>query len=77
MNKIHLYNFFILNVLISTFLDYFFDSGLIAYGPLIVMMFLVFLSEILKPSTMEYKDWLAALCFIPYAIFASYFYIII
>lgn len=75
MNKIHLYNFFILNVLISTFLDYFFDSGLIAYGPLIVMMFLVFLSEILKPSTMEYKDWLAALCFIPYAIFASYFYL--
>lgn len=76
MNKGSLYKLFLLNTLIAPFLGYFFKSGLVAYGPLIVMMFVVFLSEILKPSVMKYKDWFAVFYFIPYTICAAYFYII-
>lgn len=76
MNKGSLYKLFLLNTLIAPFLGYFFKSGLVAYGPLIIMMFVVFLSEILKPSVMKYKDWFAVFYFIPYTICAAYFYII-
>ncbi len=76
MNKSSLYKVFLLNTLIAPFLGYFFKSGLIAYGPLIVTMFLVLLSEVLKPSVMKYKDWFSTFYFIPYTIFAAYFYII-
>lgn len=76
INKSSLYKLFLLNTLIAPFLGYFFKSGLIAYGPLIVTMFLVLLSEVLKPSIMKYKDWVSTFCFIPYTIFSAYFYII-
>lgn len=76
MNKSSFYKLFLLNTLISPFLGYFFNSGLIAYGPLIVMMFVVVLSEVLKPSVMKYKDWLSVFYFIPYTICAAYFYLI-
>lgn len=76
MNKSSLYKLFLLNTLIAPFLGYFFKSGVVAYGPLIVMMFVVLLSEVLKPSVMKYKDWFSTFYFIPYTICAAYFYLI-
>lgn len=76
MNKNSLYKLLLSNTLIAPFLGYFFNSGLIAYGPLIVMMFVVILTEVIKPSVMKYKDWFSIFYFIPYTICAAYFYII-
>lgn len=75
LNKLNIYKLFLISILISPFLGYFFGSGIIAYGPIIISMFLVLIIENLQPTKMATKDWGAVLIWLPYVCLASYYYI--
>lgn len=60
----------------TTFLGYIFTSGIIAYGPILLLIFSNVLFYILKPVNIKKGDWFAIFVFIPYVIIAMYNYLI-
>lgn len=74
MNKLLLNQFFILLTLISPFLGYFFSSGLIAYGPILILISTIIFFEIISPTKLEYKEFLYIFSFLPFCILALIYY---
>lgn len=67
--------YFLIAILLSPFLGYFSGKGIIAYGPLIILMLLVIVLEFLSPQRIALKDWGAVLAWLPYVGLASYYYV--
>lgn len=75
LNRIQIYQYFLITILISPFLGYFSGSGIIAYGPIILFALLILVAEALRPTTMSLKNWGAVIIWLPYVCLASYYYI--
>lgn len=76
LNKIKFYQIFIVTVLISPVLGYFSNSGIIAYGPIILLLFIISLIELIYHSSMKRKDWIAIFIWLPYVTWAGIYYIL-
>ena len=74
MKKSSLFKFFILLTLASSFLAYFSNSGLLAYGPMLVVAIFILFFEVVEPSLLTYKEWLVILAFLPYTLISEYYY---
>jgi hypothetical protein len=59
----------------SPFLGYVFHSGVIAYGPLILLMLAVITVELIYAPYLTLKKWVAVIIWLPYVIIASYYYL--
>lgn len=59
----------------SGFLDYIFNSGIIAYGPLIIMAGLVIVYEIVANEKIAKKHMFSFVLFLPYVAWASFVYV--
>lgn len=75
LNKITFYQLFIVTVIISPVLGYFSNSGIIAYGPIILLLFFISLLELIYSSSMKRKDWIAIFVWMPYVTWAGLYYI--
>ncbi|MGP5069665.1 O-antigen ligase family protein [Psychrobacter faecalis] len=76
LKKYKLYQFFIITIFASTFLGYFFNSGIIAYGPLIFLLLCITIQEMTGLERLPVKDWVAVLIWIPYVAWAGLYYIL-
>lgn len=75
LNRNSIYKLFIILILVSTFIGYFIGSGIVAYGPIILCMFLILLLEIIQPRPMKISDWGASFIWIPYVALAGIYYV--
>lgn len=75
LNQLNIYKYFIFTILISPFLGFFSGTGIIAYGPLLLLLFLIIITEVVHPSKLKIKDWITILLWVPYVIWAAYYYI--
>lgn len=75
LNRNSIYKLFIILILVSTFIGYFIGSGIAAYGPIILCMFLILLLEIIQPRPMKISDWGASFIWIPYVALAGIYYV--
>jgi hypothetical protein len=75
IKKINVYKYFLIAIMISPFLEYFSRTGIIAYGPVILLMISVIAIELTALESMRMRDWLAVLVLLPYTVLASYYYI--
>ncbi|SUA56880.1 Lipid A core - O-antigen ligase and related enzymes [Oligella urethralis] len=73
--KINPHKCFFIAVLLSTFLGYLFNSGLIAYGPLILCGMMVILYEFISKKKIKKDDWLVSISWLPYVFLAAATYI--
>lgn len=73
--EINPYKGFFLAVLFSTFIGYFFNSGILAYGPLIIFVLLIIYSEILTCRPLKKDKLIVILSWLPYSFWASFVYI--
>lgn len=73
--KINPYKFFFITVLFSVFLGYIFNSGIIAYGPLIIFSLIVILHEFIQKKPINRKHLFISLAWLPYVIWAGIIYI--
>lgn len=70
------YRLLIISIFISTFLGYVFNSGAIAYSPIIISLFLILLTEIRQKTFFLAEDWISVLLFSFYSIVAGFYYVI-
>lgn len=73
MFKVHQY--FLFSVLLSIFLGYFFNVGIISYSPFIIFMLLVIIIELFYRPTMKISYWLSVIAWLPYSLWAGFNYI--
>lgn len=66
---------FLLSVSASPFLHFFFQSGVIAYGPAFFFASLVLSFSIFNKLTLSYKDWGAIFIWLPYVLIAGMAYV--
>lgn len=76
LDKFFINKFFIISVLITTFIGYFLNNDILSYFPVVLMVLIVFIIEIYKPSLLNKQDWGVVLSFIPYTIFSLIYYVI-
>ena len=75
VNNSDIYKYYLYTILLSPFLGYFSGKGIIAYGPIIIMSLIIIINELFMQKSMKLKDWGAFIVFIPYTIWASYYYV--
>lgn len=75
VNNLDIYKYYLYTILLSPFLGYFSGKGIIAYGPIIIMSLIIIINELFMQKPMKLKDWGAFIVFIPYTIWASYYYV--
>ena len=73
--KFNPHRLFFISILFSGFLGYIFNSGIIAYGPLIIMAGLVIVYEIVANEKIAKKHIFSFVLFLPYVAWASFVYI--
>ena len=73
--KINPHKCFFIAVLLSTFLGYLFNSGLIAYGPLILCGAMVILYEFISKQKIKRDYWFVSISWLPYVFLAAATYI--
>lgn len=76
MVKSSLFKLFLLLVVLSPFLAYLFNNGLLAYGPMLAVAILILCFEMIEPTLLTYKEWLSILAFLPYTLIAELYYIL-
>lgn len=67
---------FLIAILFSGFLGYVFTSGVIAYGPLILMAIMVVIYELIGKEGVEKKYFFASLAWFPYVTWAGLVYVL-
>lgn len=75
VNNSDIYKYYLYTILLSPFLGYFSGKGIIAYGPIIIISLIIIINELFMQKPMKLKDWGAFIVFIPYTIWASYYYV--
>ncbi len=75
LNRIDVYKYFLIAILLSTFLVYAARSGVVGYFLVILLMFSVIFVEIQASKQMNESDWLAIFIVLPYTILAATYYI--
>lgn len=75
VNNSDIYKYYLYTILLSPFLGYFSGKGIIAYGPIIIVSLIVIINEVFIQKPMRLKDWGAFVIFIPYSIWAGYYYV--
>lgn len=73
--KINLYKYFFITILFSLFLGYFFKSGIIAYGPIIILGIFVIAYEFNSINKINKSFIISSILWLPYVIWASFVYI--
>ncbi len=73
--KFNPHRLFFIAVLFSGFLGYIFRSGIIAYGPLIIMAVLVMIYEFIGNEKIAGKHIFSFMLFLPYAAWAGFVYV--
>lgn len=76
MTKSSLFKIFLLLVVLSPFLAYLFNNGLLAYGPMLAVAILILCFEAVEPTLLSYKEWFSILAFVPYTLIAELYYIL-
>src|SRR5690606_41207346 len=67
--------FFFVSILFSGFLGYVFNSGLIAYGPLIFMAVLVVVYELFAGKRLNKTSFWLSMVWLPYVAWAGFVYV--
>lgn len=75
INKTDIYKYFLITIFISPFLSYFLRVGVIAYGPIIILLLGIIVTEISFLDKMKVLDWGAVFITLPYTIWAGINYI--
>lgn len=73
--KFNAHRLFFITILFSGFLGYIFNSGVIAYGPLIIMGVVVVFYEVITSEKISKKYIFSFLAFLPYAAWAGFIYV--
>src|SRR5690554_3512823 len=67
--------YFFVSILFSGFLGYIFNSGLIAYGPLIFMAVLVVVYELFAGKRLNETSFWLSMVWLPYVVWAGFVYV--
>ncbi|GEM_PF-2063798 len=75
IDLVFIYKVFIVSILFSSFLGYAFGSGVVAYGPVIVLVFIVIATELaFRSRGVKREDLVAIFVWLPYVFIAALYY---
>lgn len=75
LRKTEIYKFLIVSILLTPFISYFINVGVVVFAPFLIATFLVLIAEIFYPEPTQYKDWLGIFIWLPYVIWSILIYI--